>query len=333
VSIAGLIVSTGRARRANSGAPKGTFMKLGVILGTCLAVASPAWAQSDRSKNTETHDTRPEPPMMGKHLAKGQAKPGGGARVLPNLTYHNGPVITATTGARVIAILWGTSWTSTDVKALGLDAFYQGVGDSPYMNSNTEYTQSGGAHVGTAVSYGGHLVDNSASTGGSQTGPILSEVCKVLQQNHITPVANGYYPVYVDTKRGNAGFCAWHSWGSCGGVNMQFGFFFNLDNDPGCDPGDNETGHSQGLAAVANVSGHELSEMFTDPRGTGWFDRNGAENSDKCAWTFGPAALPFTIGTLWKVQGNWSNSANTLNQGYNDSGRVRGCIDGFNPVQ
>ena len=201
------------------------------------------------------------------------------------------------------------------------------------MNSNTEYTQSGGASVGTAVSYGGHLVDNSASTGGSSTGAILNEVCTALQQNGITPVTNGYYPVYSDTKRGNAGYCAWHSWGSCAGVNLQFGFFFNLDGDPGCDPGDDETRHEQGLAALANVSGHELSEMFTDPRGTGWFDRSGAENSDKCAWTFGAAALPFTNGSIWKIQGNWSNAANNLNQGYNDGGRVRGCIDGFNPIQ
>ena len=68
----------------------------------------------------------------------------------------------------------------------------------------------------------------------------------------------------------------------------QFGFFFKLDGDPGCDPGDTVTvtGHSQGLAALANVSGHELSETVTDPRDGGWWDRSGAENADKCAWTF-----------------------------------------------
>src|SRR5580765_6252514 len=122
---------------------KDAFMKLAVILG-CLALASPAWAQSDRSKNTETHDTRPEPPMMGKHLAKGQARPEAGRRVSPNLIYHNGPVLTQTQGARVIAIMWGASWTNTNTntKALGLDTFYTGVGASAYLSSNTEYTQA-----------------------------------------------------------------------------------------------------------------------------------------------------------------------------------------------
>jgi len=52
--------------------------------------------------------------MMGKHLAKGQARPEAGRRVSPNLTYHNGPVLTQTPGARVIAIMWGASWTNNN---------------------------------------------------------------------------------------------------------------------------------------------------------------------------------------------------------------------------
>lgn len=310
-------------------------MKLGIAaLITCLAAGAPAWAQSDQSSHSETRDTKHEPPALGKHLAKGQAKPGGGARTSPNLVYHNGPVFTQTQGAAVIAILWGTSWTSTDYRVSGIDAFYSGVGNTDYLTSNTEYTQSGGSHVGRKVTYSGHFIDTTAAPKGApQTSAILNEVCKVLQQHNITPVTNGYYPVYVDSPRGNTGYCAWHSWSSCAGVQMQFGFFFNLENDPGCDPQDTQSGHPQGLAALANVSGHELSETFTDPRGNGWYDRSGAENSDKCAWTFGSALLTFTNGSVWKVQGNWSNAAYNLNQGYNDGGKVRGCIDGFNPIQ
>ncbi len=106
------------------------------------------------------------------------------------------------------------------------------------------------------------------------------------------PVPNGYYPVYTDQPRGHAGYCAWHSYGTASGVPVQFGFFFKLDGDAGCDPGDTRTGHSQGLAALANVSGHELSEAVTDPRNGGWWDKSGAENADKCAWTFGGLVTP-----------------------------------------
>jgi hypothetical protein len=302
---------------------------------SAFAVASlcavPAMAQSDRSANTETRDTRPQPPMLGKHLAKGQSKPGGGGgRQLPNLTYHNGPVMTVAT--EVHPIFWGNSWTDANFvgdKETGLASFYNGVGGSSYLSTNTEYTQSGGAHVLNAVNHPiSSSVDTSnAPSGAPSTGAILAEVCAVIGSN---VKSNGYYPVYVDTKRGNTGYCAWHSWGTCGTTNVQFAFFFNLDNDPGCDPQDNVNGHSQGLASLSNVSGHELSEMLTDPRGTGWYDRQGAENSDKCAWTFGGPTLVFSNNSAWKVQGNWSNIANNNGQGYVDGSLVRGCIDGTN---
>jgi hypothetical protein len=52
---------------------------------------------------------------------------------------------------------------------------------------------------------------------------------------------------------------------------VQFAFFFNLDGDPGCDPADTQTGHSQGLAALANVTAHEISEARSDPANPGEF--------------------------------------------------------------
>jgi hypothetical protein len=311
-------------------------MKLATSLLACLVVASPAWAQSDKSANTETRDTRPEPPMLGKHLAKGLYKPAPPTSIgkkVQLLTYHGGNVIVSSPQIR--PIFWGTSWTTSSFvgdKITGLNLFYSGAGN-PYLASNTEYTNGSGSHVVATVSAVQGVVDSSAAPSGAPaTSAILAEVCKVIGNN---VQANGYYPVYVDTKRGNAGYCAWHSWGSCGNTNVQFAFFFNLDGDSGCDPQDTETGHSQGLAALANVSGHELSEFLTDPRGSGWYDRSGAENSDKCAWTFGPNAIPFgnSTGQVWKIQGNWSNDAYNSNLGYNDGGKVRGCIDGFNSVQ
>lgn len=68
------------------------------------------------------------------------------------------------------------------------------------------------------------------------------------------PVTHGYYPVFVDFKRGQRGYCAWHWYGWCSGgtyntngvgTRMTFAFHFNLDCDGGCNPGDTVTGHSQ----------------------------------------------------------------------------------------
>jgi hypothetical protein len=111
---------------------------------------------------------------------------------------------------------------------------------------------------------------------------------------------------------------------------VQFGFFYNLDGDPGCDPQDASGIHSQVLAALANVSGHELSEMLTDPKLNAWYDGNGEENSDKCAWSFGTPLLSFRNGSQWKIQGNWSNAAFNAGSGFANSSGQKACIDGGN---
>ena len=153
----------------------------------------------------------------------------------------------------------------------------------------------------------------------------MAEVCREIAK----PVPNGYYPVYVDVPRGNAGYCAYHTFGSCQGVTVQVAFFFNLDGDAGCDPQDTSGLHSQGLAALANVSGHELSEARTDPDSPGaWYDRRGQENGDKCAWTFNVPLVNFTNGTQWKIQGEWSNNAYNTGTGYMNSSGQRGCLAG-----
>jgi hypothetical protein len=272
--------------------------------------ASPSFSQNP-------NDEIQNDPKVHVHLARGQARPGGGGIQL--LQWHGGAIMTS---AAVKAIFWGTSWSNASFvgdKISGLASFYGDIGNTKYMGTNTEYTGTNGT-VGTAVSNSQSLTDLSAAPRGApKTSDIQAEVCKMITQ----PVANGYYPVYVDTPRGHTGYCAWHSFGTCSGVPVQFAFFFNLDGDRGCDPGDNTSGHSQGLAALANVSGHELSEAVTDPRNGGWWDASGAENSDKCAWTFGPGLVSFGK-TQWKIQGNWSNAAVGTSAAYDGAG----CISG-----
>ena len=111
---------------------------------------------------------------------------------------------------------------------------------------------------------------------------------------------------------------------------MQFAFFFNLDGDPGCDPQSTVSSESQGLAALASVTGHELSEARSDPQLNAWYDSSGAENADKCAWTFGGPYVSFSHGSHWTIQGNWSNYAYDNNLGYPNASGQKGCVDGTN---
>lgn len=303
-----------------------------LVLAAMLCAPVVAFAQKAGTEPEDLNNTN-EPPRLGIHWARGfdpspratqDAKAGAYRTKSPDMTWHGGKILTT---AATQAIFWGTSWASySGDKISGMDSWYEGFTNSNYAKTSDEYTGSNG-QIGPATSYLGNVIDTSPASGGGSTQTILNEVCKVITSPDSS--GNGYYAVYTDTPRGNAGYCAWHSYGSCGGTPVQFAFFFNLDGDAGCDPQDGSGLHSQGLAAIANVSGHELSEARTDPDASGgWYDSHGNENGDKCAWTFGAPLVTFSNRTQWKVQGEWSNNAYNSGTGYANSSGQMGCLSG-----
>jgi hypothetical protein len=313
---------------------EGLDMKKSLLLAfICVPLFAHAQAQKPAAapQTQDLSDLNNEPPMLGIHWARG-FEPNARARdeashaakpvKNPDMTFHGGKVMPT---ANTEAIFWGTSWASySGDKISGIDSWYIGFGNSNYAATSDEYTGTNG-QVTSSTSHLGHVIDSSASAGGARTSAILAEVCKMVTN----PDSNGYYAVYTDTPRGHAGYCAWHSAGSCGAVPVQFAFFFNLDGDAGCDPQDTSGLHSQGLAALANVSGHELSEARTDPASPGaWYDASGQENGDKCAWTFNVPLVTFSNGTQWKIQGEWSNAAYDAGTGYANSSGYKGCLAG-----
>ena len=300
---------------------------------TSLPSVQPAAASPD-TKPVQDLNLKDEPPMLGIHWARGfepnaraaqEASTAGHTRPgsTPNMTFHGGKIMPS---AITQTIFWETSWaTDTSDKISGMDSWYEGFNQSNYAKTSDEYTGTNG-QVGPGTAHLGHLVDTSPSTGGGSTSAILGEVCKMVSPDSS---GNGYYAVYTDTARGKANYCAYHSAGTCGGVPVQFAYFFKLDGDSGCDPQDTSGLHSQGLAAIANVSGHELSEARSDPASPGaWYDSSGNENGDKCAWTFNVPLVNFSNNTKWKIQGEWSNTAYNNGTGYPNSSGQRGCIAG-----
>jgi hypothetical protein len=289
-------------------------LSLLAVAGLLMTTVPTAVAASPRS------DLRVGP-MLGVVHSKGAARPGGGGSN-PNLKYHSGAVMAS--GAVVQPIFWGPSWSSATYRGdvvTGLQGLYAAFDNSGYMGTNSEYTDSTGAHVSKGVSVGATVFDSSATP---RRAPSTSTVLAVVTNDIKKPVTNGYYPVYTDIKRGSAGYCAWHSWGTANGVLVQFAFFFDLTGDSGCDPQDSSTSRSQNLEALASVTGHELSEAVTDPHGDGWYDGSGSENADKCAWVF---TQPVTLGgSAWKIQGNWSNAAYTGATGFANASGQKGCL-------
>src|ERR1700757_4902634 len=116
---------------------KKTFLILAVAFFSLLAFgqarSQPAPRVQDLSKPAGV-----EPPMMGIHWARGfdplslvrKASRQQRQRRSPNMTWHNGKIMTAAVTAN---IFWGTSWASSPgVEISGLDYWYTGFSGSNY---------------------------------------------------------------------------------------------------------------------------------------------------------------------------------------------------------
>jgi hypothetical protein len=281
-----------------------------VVLAACSeSDQTPTAPSSTPSLATGDNGLRgkPEPKV---HLQRGFARPvkGGGS---PNLIDHGGPVLQTSSSE---AIFWGSSWNNASF-----------AGDNDFAGTNTEYSS-----IGTSMSYLGRVIDATTEPPRKAltVSQAVAEACKVTG-NH--PAANAVYFIYTSTTAGHVNYCAWHSWGNCSnGAPIQVAYMPNIDGIAGCDPGGNLLGHSQGLAALANVTAHELSEAITDPRGSAWFDASGQENADKCAWVF-PNDVTLSNRTTWRLQGNWSNAHYNAGTGYANLSGQKGCINGNQP--
>jgi hypothetical protein len=306
--------------------------KLGVIAMAAFVAGGALAADQSAAPNLRTTGSA-EPPMLGVQWTREVTRQREGQYLKlrnPNMTFHGGKIMPTSVSK---AIFWGPKWGTSFAgdKITGLDSWYAGHIGSHYANTVNEYTGTNG-QVTSGGSYQGHIVDTSTATGGGTTSKILAEVCKQVTAGNIHPDTggNGYYPVYTDVRRGSAGYCAWHSYGTCSGQPVQIAYFFDLDGDSGCDPKDTSGQHSQGLAALANVTGHELAEARSDPANPGaWYDSSGYENGDKCAWTWGAPLVTLSNGSKWKLQGEWSNAAYNAGTGYANSSNQKGCLSGL----
>jgi hypothetical protein len=256
-----------------------------------------------------------------------------------NLSYHGGTGgVGVETGAdKVYLVYWGSQWNSNDPsgEAAIQQKFFNGVGSSKWNNSVTQYCE--GVSSGTIFCNGagtpaanpsgvlaGVWYDNaSAAPSKPSQSNLASEAVKAAAHfGNTTAASNTTVQYVINTATGNnaSGFgtqyCAWHSstsssYGNVAYTNMPY------ITDAGASCGANfVNAGSAGLTdGITIVGGHEFAETETDIYpSSGWLDRNGQENGDKCAWISSgqgaSANISLSSGTF-AVQSLWSNAFNS----------------------
>ena len=240
------------------------------------------------------------------HLPRGLAGKGGGLKAA-NLLYHNGAVIHQ---AKVVSIFWGpaATWgTAGALSALGqslVDYFGQ-FGTSPQYRVITQYYDFTASVQSTNLSTA-YVVDNSTPPTSVTDADVQNEVIKIGGQ--IGFDASTVYEVFLPPSS----YATYGNQNSCGGPNLQFCAYHSNFGHAGTDVKYASMPYPScggckwlGWTDAQNFqhfASHETREAVTDPDGTAWWDRQGYEADDKCAWS--PA--PFLVNGFG-YQYEWSN--------------------------
>jgi hypothetical protein len=279
----------------------------------------------------------------GNELNHGEAKPGSGgpstAATGTGISYHGGPLLTSQT--KVAAVYWASTAVynggptpgtqgagSSDGSLVGY--FMAHLGGSPYFNINTTYYNSAGTHVANIVNYTQFWANNSYGVPASGANVSDSQMLSMLQyafnNGKLTYDAGTLYAIFTKgTVNLGGGFgtqyCAYHSWGNVtvNGV-VRSVLYAAMPDDyakaSACSSGAAAANGDPHADAEVSVLAHEIEETTTDMNGNAWYDAQGYENADKCAWTYGTTyttsfggVANMRLGTRdFLVQRNWVNS-------------------------
>ena len=223
----------------------------------------------------------------------GKSTGSGGAVVTGNgISYHGGPVMHGTVN---VYYIWYGDWTKDPGANQILTNWANTIGGSPYQNITTTYGDTTG-NVSGAIALSVKSTSMASSTFGTSLSDssIASIVSKALSTGALPTDSNGVYfvltaPDIAETSGFLSQYCGWHTYGNINGLNIKYAFVGNAaaslgscaiqtgsspNNDPAAD-------------AMVSVMSHELEESISDPNLNAWYDSNGEESADKCAWTFG----------------------------------------------
>jgi hypothetical protein len=231
----------------------------------------------------------------------------GGTVPLSPITWHGGSVM----GTPKVYLIWYGNWTqSSGSDTLAGQAivrdFVYGINNSAYFQINKTYSEPISGPSGF-VNVGGEIT----VTPGTSKKPLSDNDIKTLVVNAITsgklPLdGKGVYFVLTSSDVAKSGFCTqycgWHTYATVQGIPIQYSFVGNANRClNACAAQTISPNGNAGVDGMVSVIAHELEEATTDPQLNAWYDSSGAENADKCAWTFGGSQTPMSTGAYYNM--------------------------------
>lgn len=297
---------------------KKSFWRAALLCAVTLLFVLSLSAQTVRQDNNDD-DLAPTGKGWGERTAHSQATAKARPRSTNGISYHGGPIMSAT---KNVYYIWYGNWSGNSATTI-LTNLAQSIGGSPYFNINTTYNNGGSTIVSNSVHYASSTTDNySQGTTLSDAG-VQAVVSSAISSGRLPKDTSAVYFVLTSQDvNESSGFCTqycgWHTHASISGSDIKFAFIGNPARCPSaCEAQTTSPNGNAGADGMASIIAHELEEAATDPDLNAWYDNRGAENADKCAWTFGTTSTAnngskynVTLGgSNYLIQQNWVNAS------------------------
>ena len=274
------------------------LLRYGAIAASLAAVVfvGIALSEEDRTEsNVAVHNMNPH---------DGSVTVGSTGQQTPPNTFHTGPVMSTPN----VYLIWYGNWNQTNGSdtAAGqslVSTFLSGLSGSSYMKINTTYNNVPSGSLIVA----GATTDNYSQTARLSDSKVRTVVSSAISSGRLPSDTNGIYFVLTSTDVSeSSGFCSrycgWHTYGTISGANIKYAFIGNANRClSGCAAQTTSPNGNPGVDGMISVIAHELEETVTDPNLNAWYDSKGAENGDKCAWTFGGGQKTAPNGSFYNL--------------------------------
>ena len=235
------------------------------------------------------------------------------------INYHGGPVMLNTVN---VYYIWYGNWSGNSATTI-LTNLASNIGGSSYEHINSTYYNGSNQHVSGNVHYAGSTTDNYSQGTSLSDAQIETVVSSAISSGRLPKDTNAIYFVLTSQDvTASSGFCTqycgWHTNGTIGGSDIKYAFIGNPARCPSsCEEQTTSPNGNAGADGMASIIAHEMEEAISDPDLNAWYDRQGEENADKCAWTFGSESTAsngskynITLGgTHYLIQQNWVNAS------------------------
>jgi Phosphate-induced protein 1 conserved region len=223
--------------------------------------------------------------------------------ITPNISYHGGPVM----GVPTVYLIWYGNWnqsngSDTPAGQAIVNDLLHGLNDSAYYQTNASY-----AGVGGSYSVGASFADNYSQGSRLSDQRVANIVSNAMNSGKLPKDSNGIYFVLTSSDVSeSSGFCSrycgWHTYGTLSGTNIKYSFVGNANRClNACSAQTTGPNGNAGVDGMVSVIAHELEETNTDPNLNAWYDSSGAEDADKCAWTFGQSLSTTSTGAFYNM--------------------------------